>query len=74
MDPSSSDPKTQTPLNAILSKLPMKQNPIMLIRMAFMMHAYPLSMDIISAFHNVEMIKEYQDFQLIAGFDTNFVD
>ena len=74
MDPSSYDPKTQTSLNAILSKLPMKQNPITLILMAFMIHAYPLSMDISSAFHNVEMAKEHQNFQLIAGFDTSFDD
>ena len=74
LDPSSYDPKTQTSLNAILSKLPMKQNPITLILMAFMIHAYPLSMDILLAFHNVEMAKEHQNFQLIAGFDTSFED
>ena len=61
-------------MNAILSKLPMKQNPITPILMSFMIHAYPLSMDISSAFHIVEMAKEYQNFQLIAGFDTSFDD
>merc|ERR1711954_357878 len=74
LDPSSYDPKTQTSINAILSKLPMKQNPITLILMSFMIYAYPLSMDIKSAFHNIEMTKEHQNFQLIAGFDTSFED
>ena len=71
LDPSSYSPTPQTSLNSIMSQLPMKQNLISFILMGFMMHQYPLSLDIKSAFHNIEIEERQRNFQLIAAYDMS---